>query len=278
MRRITLSLAVVFLAGSALTIRAQETAPVSPVPIPVAVRSQADCTGFIAEVPVPRDLLIMGGADDDFHSVVRQFVAGESVFISKNSAGEVSEGSEYSVVRPAMELFRTFHYQGQGSDIRKLGVPYEDVAQVKVTHLLPDGVVAKVTFSCEPIVAGDILLPFQPRPIPQYTVSEPLDHFIPLDQSKPHGVIVASHNNLGHFGRETAIYVSLGEKDGTSPGKRLRIYKVIAPATTGSSNRQRTPPETVGEAVVLTVQSKTCVAMVVSSYREISAGDYVQVE
>ncbi len=278
MRRITLSLAIVFLAASALTMQGQERGPVSPVSTPAAVRSQADCTGFIAEAPVPRDLFVQGGADDDFRSAVRQFVAGESIFISKNSPGEISQGTEYSVVRPAQELFRTTHYQGQGEDIRRLGEPYEDVAQVKVTHVLPDGVVAKVTLSCGPIVPGDILLPYQPRPIPEYTITPPLDHFIPLDQNKPHGVIVASHNNLGHFGRETAVYVSLGEKDGTTPGKRLRIYKVSTSAPVGSSSKQRTPPETVGEAVVLTVQGKTCVAMVVSSYREISAGDHVEME
>jgi hypothetical protein len=34
----------------------------------------------------------------------------------------------------------------------------------------------------------------------------------------------------------------------------------------------------VGEVVVLSVQEKSCAAMVVSSYREISAGDYVEEE
>jgi hypothetical protein len=277
-RRIAITFAVVFLAVSALTVQAQEAEPASPVTKPAAVRSQADCTGFIAEVPVPHDLFVMGGADDDFRSVVRQFVAGESVFINKPNGGDVSVGTDYSVVRPAKELFRTMQYQGQEWDIRRLGQPYEDVAQIKVTHITPEGLVARITFSCEPIVRGDTVLPYQPRPIPDYTISEPLDHFMPLDQNKQHGTIVASHNNLGHFGRETAVYVNLGEKDGTLPGRRLRIYKVLAPETTGTLSKQATPPETVGEAVVLSVQSRTCVAIVVSSYREISAGDRVELE
>ncbi|HMD84416.1 MAG TPA: hypothetical protein VKO18_06910 [Terriglobia bacterium] len=278
MRRITFTIAVVFLAVSAVTVQAQETGAVSSVSIPVAVRSQADCTGFIASPSVPRDLFVVGGADDDFHSVVRQFVAGESIFISQHKGGEIAVGAEYSVVRPANELFHTMHYQGERWGIRKLGKPYEDVAKVMVTRVNPKGAVAKVTFSCGSIVPGDTLVPFQPRLIPQYTVSKPLDHFAPLDQNKQHGRITGSHNNFGYLGQGTVVYLNLGEREGALPGQRFRIYKVLSRHTTGFLTSQPTPPEIIGEAVVLSVQGKSCAAMVVSSYREISAGDYVEKE
>ena len=149
------------------------------------------------------------------------------------------------------------------------------LGQVKVTHVNPQGAVAKVTFSCGPILPGDVLVPFQPRPIPEYTVSQPLDNFLPLDKNKTNGRITASHNNSGFLGAQTVVYLNLGQRDGTAVGRRFRIYKVLPPETTGFMTKQQTPPETIGEAVVLSVQSKSCVAMVVSSYREISAGDYV---
>jgi hypothetical protein len=187
-------------------------------------------------------------------------------------------GAEYSVVRPAHELFRTMRYQGERWDIRELGIPYEDVAKVRVTHVSPTGTVARVIFSCGAIVPGDTLVPFQPRAIPEYTVSKPLDYFAPLDSNKRHGRITASRNNFGYLGDETAVYLNLGENDGAKAGQRFRIYKVLPPHPTGVLTSQRTPAETIGEAVVLSVQSKSCVAMVVSSYREISAGDYVEAE
>jgi len=274
-RRIALKLAVVFLAVSALTAQAQETGPVSPS-IPVAVRSQADCTGFIADAAVPHDLFVIGGGDDDFHSAVRQFVVGDSIFISQSK--DIAVGAEFSVVRPANELFLTMHYQGQRGDIRRLGKPYEDVAKVRVTHVNPEGAVAKVTFSCASIVPGDTLVPFQPRAIPEYTVSKPLDHFTPLDNNKQHGRIIAAHNNLGYFGDHTVVYLNIGDKEGAKPGQRFRIYKVLPPHTTGFLATQPTPPETIGEAVVLSVQGKSCVAMVIAGYREITTGDYVEAE
>ena len=276
MRRVAFASAVVFLVLSAVAAQAQEPQPASPLPTPAASYSQAYCTGFIAD-SVPNNLFVLGGADDDFHSVVRQFVKGESVFISQQNSGDIAVGAEYSVVRPAKDLFETMRYQGELWDLRKLGRPYADVAQVKVTHVTPAGVVANVTFSCEAVVPGDILIPFQTRPVPEYNVSAPRDHFAPLDQSKAHGRIAASRNNFGFFGDGTVVYLNLGDKD-AQPGKRFRIYKVLSPEGTGVLSRKRTPPETIGEVVVLSAQSKSSVAMVVSSYREVSAGDYVEAE
>lgn len=277
MHRIASTLAVVFLAVSALI--AQDQGPGRVLTsVPVAVRSQAYCSGFIASPRVPRDLFVVGGADDDFHSVVRQFVQGESIYLSQSKGASVAVGNDYSVVRPADEMFLTMRYQGERGEIRKSGTPYEDVAQVKVTHVSPEGIVAKVTFSCGPIVPGDTLVPFQPRPDPTYTISPPLDHFIPMDKSKEHGRITATDNNFGFLGRETVVYLNLGEKEGTQPGNRFRIYKILPGHTSGVLASERTPPEIIGEAVVLSVQSKSSVAMVVSSYREISSGDYVEKE
>ena len=277
MRRIAFTLAGLLLVISAATAKAQETQPAATMSVPVASYSQANCTGFIADTPVPHDLFVLGGADDDFHSVVRQFVKGESIFISQRNGGQLAVGADYNVVRPVKDLFATMHYQCEGGDIGKLGMPYADVAQVKVTHVNPDGVVAKITFSCEAIVPGDTLVPFQPRAIPDYTVSKPLDHFAPLDQNKAHGRITASRNNFGSFGEGTVVYLDLGEKD-SQPGKRFRIYKVLPPETTGFLSGKSTPPETIGEAVVLSVNSKSSVALVVSSYREIAAGDHIEAE
>jgi hypothetical protein len=267
----------VLLAAAALTVQAQETGP-APSSIPVAVRSQADCTGFIAHPDVPRDVFVVSGADDDFHSVVRQFVAGDSIFISQRKGESFAVGAEYSVIRPANELFRTMHYQGERWGIHSLGKPYEDVGRVKVTHVNPDGTVARVTFSCGPILPGDTLVPFQPRAIPEYTVSNPLDHFAPLDGNKQHGRITASRNNYGFVGAEMVVYLNLGENEGAKPGQRFRIYKVLPPHPTGALTSQKTPEETIGEAVVLSVQAKSCVALVISSYREIASGDHVESE
>jgi hypothetical protein len=277
-RRIAFVLAVVFLTAPAVAALAQETQTTSLASVPAATRSQADCTGFIASPSVSNDLFVVGGADDDFISVVRSFSAGDSVFISSRGGQDFTVGTEYSVVRPAKDTFRTRWYPGQGWDISRLGKPYEDIGRVKVTHANPFGTAAEVTFACGPILSGDLLVPYQPRPIPEYTVAKQLDRFAPPDENKQHGMITAALNNYGFIGRRGIVYLNLGEDVGTKPGQRFRIVKLLPPHTTGFLRSERTPPETIGEAVVLSVQASSCVAIIVDSVREIAAGDSVEAE
>jgi hypothetical protein len=268
----------VLLGASAITLLAQETQTTSLPSKPAATRSQADCTGFIANPPISRDLSVIGGQDDDTHSAVRQFIPGKSVFISNHSKEDIAVGAEYSVVRPAKEIFTTQRYSGQGRALGRLGTPYQDLGRVKVTHVNSAGIVAEVTFACLPIFPGDILMPFQPRPIPEYTVNKPLDRFAPLDADKPQGRVAAARNNFGFVGKYNILYVDLGENAGITAGQRFRIFKVPSSHPTGFLQSERTPAEILGEAVVLSVQAKSCVAIVVDSYREIAAGDGVQLE
>ena len=248
------------------------------VSVPAADGSQGVCTGLIADFRIPHNLpVVVGGADDDFHSRVRQFTQGESVVISRQNQADLTECAEFRVIRPAKELFSTSQYPGQAADLKKMGDPYEDVGQVKVIRASAEGVVAKITSSCEPMLPGDILIRSQPRVIPQYVVSQPLDHFTPLDKHKVHGKIAACQNNFGVVGQDTIVYVNFGERDGTLPGRRLRIYKPASSQAKGSLPAQNML-ETIGEAIVLSVETRSCVAKVVASYREIAAGDSVELE
>jgi hypothetical protein len=268
----------VFLAASAVAALAQETQTTSLASVPAATGSQADCTGFIASPSVLDDLFVLGGEDDDFHSVVRYFSTGDSIFISSHGGQDFVVGTEYSVVRRAKDTFRTRRYSHQGWDISRLGKPYEDLGRVKVTHASPFGAVAEVTFACGPILSGDRLVPYQPRPIPAYTVGKQIDRFAPPDENKQHGMITAALNNHGYVGERNVVYLNLGEDVGIKPGQKFRIIKPLPPHPTRFLRSERTPPETIGEAVVLSVQANSCVAIIVNSFREVSAGDAVEAE
>jgi opacity protein-like surface antigen len=272
-RRIILALIVVFLVASAVAALAQETQPTSLASVPAAKRSEADCTGFIAGSPVSTDLFVLGGEDDDFRSVVRGYHDGGSVFLASRGKQEFAIGSEYSVIRSAKDIFLTSQYSGQTRDINRLGRPFEDIGRVRVTHVSPEGTVAEVSFACGPINPGDILVPYQPRPIPEYTLKPRLDRFAPTDDRKAHGFVAAALNNYGVVGKRNIVYLSLGNDGGVKPGQRFRIYKYIR-----VSGGKILPPETVGEAVVLSVQERSSVAIVVDSFRDISAGDSIEAE
>ena len=278
MRRKIFATAIVFLIVSAVAAIAQETQPAQPRSVPAASRSQADCTGFIDSPNVSSDQFVVGGEDDDLHSVNRQYTIGNSVYLGSRGNAGFAVDSVYSVFRKAKDIFLTRRYSGQGGDIRRLGQPYEDVGRIRVTHVTPNGAVAKVEFACGGIVPGDFLMPFQLRPIPEYTLSSPLDHFMLLDDKKPHGMIIAAINNHGFVGQDYIVYLSLGQDTGAKLGQRFRVYKDLSTHAAGLGGSRRLPYETVGEAVVLSVQPRSSVAIVVQCYRDIAVGDSIEAE
>jgi hypothetical protein len=253
----------------------QETPPASA--IPAASPSQADCTGFITSSNVPRDVMVLDGANDDLHSPIREFMYGESVYLHSRSNARFSVGDQFSIVRPGKELFRTTRYGGEHWSIRSLGRPYEDVGRVQVTHVTPEGAVAEVSFNCGPIYPGDIALPYQPRPIPQYVPGQ-LDRF-PLPNGKTRGTIVAARNNYGSLKNGDIVYLDLGQQNGVKAGQVYRVYFSLSSLRRSSAWRYPPQPrETVGEVVVLSAQEKSSAAIIVNSTRDIDLGYGVELE
>jgi hypothetical protein len=253
----------------------QETPPASS--IPVATPFQADCTGFITSSHVPTDVIVLNGADNDLRSPIRQFTTSESIYLHSRGNANFSVGEQFSLVRPANLLFRTTRYNGEHWMIRGVGKPYEDVGRVQVTHVTPEGAVAEVSFACGPIYPGDIALPYQPRPIPEYVPAK-LDRF-PLPNGKIQGTIVAARDNFASITRGDIVYFNFGQKDGAQVGQRYRVYySLSSPRRWASFVHAREPRETVAEAVVLSTQEKSAVAIIVNSLRDVNVGYGVELE
>jgi hypothetical protein len=254
---------------------AQETRATPPPTVPAASRSEADCTGFVAHTRVPADIYVSGGADNFFYSRVRQFGAGDSIFLRARGTTSLAPGTEYAIVRPAKSLFETSRHVGEHWAIGRLGTPYEDVGRVKVTRVTKEGAVAEVTFACGPVYPGDLAGPYQPRPIPEYTPSNQFDRFVPANGNRV-GVIIAAKNNAAVIGTGDVAYLNLGGNDGAKPGQRYRVFGI--PVSTGFLVYPETPREDIGELVILSTQEKSSVGIVVSSTREIFLGEGVELE
>lgn len=255
--------------------QAQETPATSPPTIPAASRSEADCTGFIAYTRVPADIYVSGGADNFFHSVVRQYGTGDSIFLRASGKTSLAPGTEYALVRPAKALFETSRHSGELRAVGKSGTPYEDVGRAKVTRVTREGAVAEVTFTCGPVYPGDLAGPYQPRPIPEYTPSNQFDRFVPANGNRV-GVIIAAKNNAATIATGDIAYLNLGGKAGVKPGQRYRVFGI--PVATGFHSYPETPRENLGELVILSTQEKSSVGIVVNSTREIFLGEGVELE
>ena len=238
---------------------------------------KAECSGFIAAESIPRDVVLYDGADNDHHEPLRQFSTGDYVYLRIGGGTNVTEGSQYRIVRRAKELYRNQWYSGQQwLTVNSLGRLYEDAGRVKISRITPNGAVAEVTFSCGPIYPGDIALPFKPRPVPEYAYTTHLDEFAPAN-GKMTGRIVAAGDDTLVLATGSIAYIDLGEADGARPGQRYRVFRtfkdhasVFAPA--------KTPREVTGELIILTTDKKSSTAIVVNSIREIGLRDGVELE
>jgi hypothetical protein len=73
--------------------------------------------------------------------------------------------------------------------------------------------------------------------------------------------------------------VNLGQEDGVSPGQRFRVFRIFREQTgEGFWAYPETPRETTGELIILSTQARSSVAMVISSVREITLGDGIELE
>jgi len=264
--------------------------------LPVSRPTQSECSGFIAAAPLPKDIYVLEGADDDFHERIREFSTGDFIYLRGNVGG-IAEGTEFRLVRPEKVAALPFFLHltgideniippiswapGQRRQIRKSGHPYDDAGRARVIRKTPEAAVAQITFSCGPILRGDLAVLYQPRPIPEYAAGVPFDRFAAPSQ-KLQGTIIGSPRNDSDLAQGDLAYINLGSGDGVHAGQ---VYRIV------HADRERplflyqsllhfpaTPQESVGEMVILFVEQKSAVAVVVASTREIAIGDGVQLE
>jgi hypothetical protein len=253
-----------------------ETTP--PAAIPVASQAKVECSGVIADDYIPKDVVLSGGQDNDHLQPLRQFGTGDVVYLRLNGGASVAVGSEYRLVRRPKEQFRTTWYSGQQQwwSSYNVGLLYEDVGLVKVKQLTDNGAVAEVTLACRSIYPGDVAIPYQARPIPEYVPTAHWDQYAPAN-GKLDGLIVAAGEDTLMLGTGSIAYINLGEDDGARPGQRYRIFRTFKDRAWALAPPE-TPRETTGELVILTTAKKGSVGIVVNSIREIGLRDGVELE
>lgn len=293
-RSIGLALALIFLAGAA---RAAESTPAQTRPVPAATFSQFECTGFISSSWLPPDIYVYNGADNDLYEVLHTFTAGDYVYLRRTNRQSFRVGEAYSAVRPENGYLLDYKWRPgkiekqilppssffrfQRLGIQKLGYPYESAGLVKVVKVTPQGAIAKVVFTCNGIHPEDILVPYDPHPIPEYVPTAHLGRFT-LPNGKLTGIIIADSHASPYLAKGSIAFLNIGQKQGVLPGQKFRVYAIFRDNVTkgleGVIPSPETPRETVGELVILHVQEKSATGIVVNSSREIAIGDGVELE
>jgi hypothetical protein len=254
--------------------------------------SKVYCSGFVKETRVADEARLVSGEQIGYKIY---FGRGEMVYLNQGSNKGVRVGDRFLVVRPVRDPGGEW-FRGQERLTRAMGTLYADLGQVKVVNVQPKTSIAEVTYSCNYMQRGDIIRPFEERPVPPYKDSGTFDHFAPVS-GKPVGTMVTTIDWQQGEGQGSTVYVNLGSAQGVKVGDYLRFFRhqgkqdEYAPNTRGyqyelygygsSPTRYEwkdLPREVLGEGIVLNAGRNGCTVLITFSSADIYTGDNAEIE
>jgi hypothetical protein len=262
----------------------------------VQAPSYADmyCSGFITNEDHGKGSYVVAGAESPNQTQFRQ---GDIVFLE---GGGLQEGYRLSVIRELRDPNRSRAYAGQVAAVSALGQPYAELGRLRVTAIREKTAIAQVEYSCSPIVAGDIVVPFPERPPVVYRRNTALERF-PASAGSLTARIVMAKDFDYILGTGQKAYISAGADKGIKVGDYFRAVRNYDPATmddvgalsykvTQSEETQKShtkitrekyaelPRRTLAEMIVLNVTPTSATAMITYALESVTVGDSVELE
>ena len=255
--------------------------------------SSVYCSGFVRDTKVADDLRIVAG-EEAYYKIL--FSQGNYIYLNQGASKGFKVGDRFMVVRPEEDPAKSEWFKGQRGLMNAMGTLYRDIGQIRIINVQPKVSIAEVSFSCAFAQRGDIVRPFEERPIPPYKEAGPFDLFAPVS-GKPVGMIVGSIDFQQALGQWNTAYVNLGAAQGVKIGDYLRIFrhegKVTenVPTTRGyhyevygfGSAPQRyswedLPREVLGEGIVLNASRNSSTVLITYLRQQSFVGDEVEIE
>jgi len=321
MKKTVLLLSLVLLAVAAQAQQTDSTpvnAPAEPSPegtLPTSVSfpiervqtpTNADiyCAGFLTKQSVPNANFVAGG----LHTPnTTKFVNGEMIYLAGSG---YQAGQQYTILRELRNPNKNELFAGQQGLIKAAGQPYAELGRVRIIDTRSKSAIAHVEFSCEPIVPGDIAVPFAEKTAVSFHPPMRFDRFAPAN-GKVSGRIVMAKDFDSEVGTGMKVYMNVGASQGLKVGDYLRAvrpyerdlkdpvdslsFKASAvedtqkespsyepkflTRTKGAAIRvSDLPRRGVGEIVVLSTTDTTATGMIVFALEDVYVGDNVELD
>ncbi len=270
-----------------------QNAPRAAPPIPQIDYSTVNCSGFVTDQKVPDEIRLVSGEQSNYKIT---FASGDYVHINRGQDKGVRVGDRFSVVRPDKDPTDVPWFKWQAKLLRAMGTIYLDAGQVRVVKVQAKVSVAQVIFACGYMQRGDILQPYQDRPVPPFKDPAAFDHFAPVS-GKPVAEVVAGKDYGQVYGKLSTVYINLGSNQGVKVGDYFRIFRYQgsrAETVPQDKGYQYTmygfgsaptryewndlPREVLGEGIVINLSRNSSTMVITFNSIEVYAGDYVEIE
>lgn len=259
--------------------------------------SDVYCAGFFTHRAIESDMIVLSSPDA---GLSYEFADRNIIYLNKGSKYLKAPGGEYMLLRPIKDMDPTEWFPGQKALVSSMGTLYAEIARIQIQTVHPESSTAEILKACEPVLAGDIVVPLASRPTPPFKAVKFTDRFAP-SSGKATGTIPAIKEFQAAAGAGNIVYLNMGQKQGVQVGNSLRVFHAYASpsqylAQQGaheyltdimgvpigrklSHDEIKSLPRTVvGEVMVLSVQEESSTAIVTYSWEDIYPGDQVELE
>ncbi|HEV8367437.1 MAG TPA: hypothetical protein VGQ39_05750 [Pyrinomonadaceae bacterium] len=196
----------------------QVVAPQSQGAPRVAGKSNLYCAGYIKYQRFEKSPEIVGSEGEPEQ---RTFAEGNVVFLNWGTEQGIKEGQQFQIVRPKGDVKGVFREKKGflGTYVRELG-------QLQVFKVRQNISIARITFSCEMILLGDLLLPIPYRESPFQRAELEFDRFAE-PSGKPIGRLMMARDDREMVTVSDVVYIDLGSEDKIAAGDYLTIYRPL---------------------------------------------------
>jgi hypothetical protein len=257
----------------------------------VTTPAEMACTGSVRDLTIPMDLYLSGMEREGTLTLASQ---GQRVYINGPGVSQLKTGSVQRVIRP----------EGRIKDPatgEKLGTYYKDLGTIEIQNVQQGSATARVLFSCQSMMKGDLVIPDARGSAVEFTGS-PSDALTPILPDGPIGSILIGKDDMRELSAGQFCFISLGGRDGMKAGDRLTVFRpypsfnpndmvtagtaanLSYPTARNQSYQHRVntllrgrilPPQVLGDIVVVETGDSVSTAKIINSRLEIHPGDLV---
>lgn len=199
--------------------------PTSAQPARVAGESSLFCAGYIRYQRFGQTPEIVGAEEEQEQ---RTYADGDIVYINAGSRQGIKEGQNFQIIRPRGDV-KGVHRKKIGF----LGTYVQEVGQLQVFKVREETSAAKITFTCDAALLGDLLVDIPVRESPLQRAEGNLDRFAD-PSNKQVGRLMMAKDNRELLTKNDIVYIDLGGEDNVKRGDYLTIYR---PLGTGNLTR-----------------------------------------
>lgn len=221
-----------FLLVLTFTVKAQSPTATPTLTMPgsvpaqrVAGQSTLYCAGYIRLQKLPHMPEIVGAEEEQEQ---RTYADGDIVYLNAGTQQGIKEGQSFQIIRPRGTV-KGVHKDKRGF----LGIYIQEVGQLQVFKVRENTSAARITFTCDAALLGDLLTDVPLRESPLARSEENLDRFAD-PTGKQTGRLMMAKDSREMVTRSDVVYIDLGGEDQIKPGDYLTIYR---PLGTGNITR-----------------------------------------